>query len=68
MPLSKSQLDRMIDRVDEALSVMGRAPKDADRNTDPQEFGESPAARELPVSEPADPLMDAARRPKRSLF
>jgi hypothetical protein len=64
MPMPKSQLDRMITRLDEALSTMGKPG----RNTDPKEFLESPSTRRPPIAEPPDTPQEDSATKRRDLF
>ena len=63
MPVDRSQLKRMIDRMENALSIMEAqqaARQDApdDEDDDPVQFGD-PRDHYLPVAEPPDLLMDS---------
>jgi hypothetical protein len=60
MPCPPELIKRVDAIVDKFLMDRKDEIKSHYENTDPKEFGESPAARQLPIAEPPDPLMDSA--------
>jgi hypothetical protein len=63
MPIPKSQLDRILDSIDQFLANnKDRMIADfQNRDTDPVEFLETPGASKMPIAEPANvPQEDAA--------